>query len=264
MSEKVLLILVDGMRSDAITACGIPEFKRFYQEGTYSFHAKTVFPPVTLPCHMSLFHSVTPQKHGVLTNTIVPQNYPVDGLVERLAAAGKRTAFFYMWEQLRDLCTAGNHLSYSWFMSWRAYCKDEKLDWRATREAESHIQEFAPDFVFLYLGETDEYGHKYGWMSPEYLNCVRHAYTCIHHICATLPKDYHVIVTADHGGHGRDHGEDVPEDMTIPIVFRGRRFPAGESARPLHILDIAPTILDILGLEPCDGWEGRSVLADPL
>lgn len=50
--------------------------------------------------------------------------------------------------------------------------------------------------------------------------------------------------------------------MTIPIVFRGRRFPAGKALESLHILDIAPTILDIMGLEPGDGWEGHSILAD--
>lgn len=65
--------------------------------------AKTVFPSVTLPCHMSLFHSVVPQRHGILTNTFVPMARPVDGLIEKLHNAGKRCAFYYTWEQLRDL-----------------------------------------------------------------------------------------------------------------------------------------------------------------
>ncbi len=59
-----------------------------------SFCAQTVTPSVTLPCHMSLFHSVTPQRHGTTTNTYAPQVRPVRGLCEVLAAAGKRCAFF--------------------------------------------------------------------------------------------------------------------------------------------------------------------------
>lgn len=259
MSNKVLLIVVDGMRADSIPACEEAAIRVFFEGGCYSYTARTVFPPVTLPCHMSLFHSVDPQRHGVCSNTYVPQNHPIDGLIERLTAAGKTTAFFYMWEQLRDLCTAGKHLSYSWFMSWHAY-KALGLDWRAMNAAKAHIQELAPDFVFLYLGETDEAGHKYGWMSPEYLAAVGNAHACIAHICASLPADYSVIVTADHGGHDRMHGENIPEDMTIPIAFRGAQFPSGKELEGLSIKDIAPTILDILGLSPEPDWEGQSIL----
>ena len=99
MQDKVLLILVDGMRPDSILPGGGPEFEQFFRSGTYSLQGSTVFPPVTLPCHMSLFHSVDPDRHGVTTNVFVPQNHPIDGMVDLLYAAGKRTAFFYTWEQ---------------------------------------------------------------------------------------------------------------------------------------------------------------------
>ena len=260
MAEKVLLILVDGMRPDSIPVCGDAGLEAFYRGGTYSMEASTVFPPVTLPCHMSLFHSVDPQRHGITTNTFVPQNHPIDGLIETLAAARKRTAFFYMWEQLRDLCTVGGHLSYSWYMSWKVYAP-LGLDWRVTRAAEEHISELAPDFVFLYLGETDEVGHKYGWMSPEYLESVKNAWHCIKHTTAMLPEEYSVIVTADHGGHDRNHGDRIPEDMIIPITFHGPRFEAGRQLPDLNIMDIAPTILNLLGLPQNPDWEGRDILA---
>ena len=55
---KVLLILVDGMRPDAVVQNKIAG--KFLEESTFSLNAATVFPPVTLPCHMSLFHSVDP------------------------------------------------------------------------------------------------------------------------------------------------------------------------------------------------------------
>lgn len=259
MAEKVLLILVDGMRSDSIPLCGDQGFEALYKKGAYSMKATTVFPPVTLPAHMSLFHSVDPERHGIISNIFVQQNHPIDGIVEGLAAAGKTSAFFYMWEQLRDLCTPGKHLSFSWFMSWRAYA-EKKLDWRVTLEAEKHIAEVAPDFVFLYLGETDEFGHQYGWMGPEYLASVKNAYDCIEHIRATLPSDYSVIITADHGGHNRMHGQRIPEDMTIPITFLGKRFAPGTELENLNIKDIAPTIMDIMGLAKNPEWEGKSVL----
>lgn len=259
MQEKVLLILVDGLRPDSIPLCDDGTFERFYRGGTYSLSASTVFPPVTLPCHMSLFHSVDPDRHGVTTNTFVPQNHPIEGLVDRLYAHGKRTAFFYTWEQLRDLTLAGKSLHYSWFLHQRT--EDfPMLEQRETREAIRYIQEFAPDFVFLYLGGTDEVGHKYGWMSQEYLQEVKAASDCIREICAALPSEYAVIVTADHGGHDRNHGENIPEDMTIPITFHGSRFQQGRELPNLNIKDIAPTIAALLGVEPSSDWEGKSIL----
>ena len=41
--------------------------------------------------------------HGILTNTYVPQVRPVNGLCEQLRAGGRKCAFFYNWEELRDL-----------------------------------------------------------------------------------------------------------------------------------------------------------------
>ena len=93
--DKVLLILVDGMRPDSIATCGSEYADNMLKSCRYKdMQAKTVFPSVTLPCHMSLFHSVVPQRHGILTNTFVPMARPVDGLIEKLHNAGKRCAFY--------------------------------------------------------------------------------------------------------------------------------------------------------------------------
>ncbi len=50
-------------------------------------------PSVTLPCHMSIFHSMPPSRHGVTTYT--PPVRPVPRLVEVIHGAGQRTAFFH-------------------------------------------------------------------------------------------------------------------------------------------------------------------------
>lgn len=265
MSEKVLLILVDGMRADSISACGDPEFEGFMRSGTYSFQGKTVFPPVTLPCHMSLFHSVDPERHGVYSNTYIQQNHPIDGLIEVLTAQRKKSGFFYTWEQLRDLYRPDSHMAYSWYMDQRFFVYPElknirEVEHRATEAAKENILEFAPDFVFLYLGGADEYGHNRGWMSCDYLEEVRWAWRCIRDICAVLPEEYNVIITADHGGHLRNHGENIPEDMTTPVSFHGPGFIPGRELGSFSIKDIAPTITDILGIEPGIDWEGRSIL----
>ena len=110
--KKAILVLVDGMRPDALRACGNPGVEEMLAGSTYTLEGRTVMPSVTLPCHMSLFHSVDPDRHGVTTNVYTPQVRPVEGPVERLALAEKKCAFFYTWEELRDL-SRPDHLAYS-------------------------------------------------------------------------------------------------------------------------------------------------------
>ena len=59
---RVLLVSIDGMRPDAIK--DLPQVKKMMQESSYTFSEKTVFPSVTLPCHVSMFHSISPTRHG--------------------------------------------------------------------------------------------------------------------------------------------------------------------------------------------------------
>ena len=261
MSEnKVLLVLVDGMRPDSIAACGNPAYQKFFEEGAHTYKAQTTFPPVTLPAHMSLFHSVKTERHGVWTNTFVPQNHPITGLFETIDAAKKRSAVFYSWEQMRDCWIPRNSMSFSWMLSLHNYWKTMNVDIPTTKACKEHIAEYAPDFAWLYLGMVDVFGHGWGWMSKEYLDGVRIATECIMDIVSSLPPEYSVIVTADHGGHERNHGDNIPEDMTIPVTCHGPMFEKGKELSDVNIIDIAPTIAQILGIAPDPEWEGRSLI----
>ena len=70
---------------------------------------------------------------------------------------------------------------------------------------------------------------------------------------------YSIVIMADHGGHERSHGSSVPEDMTVPFFFYGEDFQAGEILEPVSLLEIAPTIVKIMGIEPDDDWDGCSI-----
>ena len=73
-------------------------------------------------------------------------------------------------------------------------------------------------------------------------------------------QEYTVIVTADHGGHERSHGEDIAEDMTIPIILHGSPFEKGKELETAQIIDIAPTITKIIGVDVATEWEGRPLV----
>lgn len=253
---KVLLILVDGMRPDALV--NIETAQEIMRDSSYTMAAKTVMPSVTLPCHMSLFHSVDPSRHGTTTNVYMPQVRPIKGLCETLQDNHKKSAFFYNWEELRDL-SRPNSLAFSYFCKGRDIGYDKAND-IVSAAAIDYLKKNHVDFTFVYLGYSDAAGHNHGWMSDEYMDALENSWKNIKMIISSLPKDYTVIITADHGGHDRTHGSDLPEDMTIPILIKGENFESGKIIKDANIKDIAPTVAKLLDVEPNDEWEGISLL----
>lgn len=253
---KTIVILVDGMRPDAIA--DHPTVKALMQSSAYTLSARTVMPSVTLPCHMSLFHSVDPSRHGTTTNTYAPQVRPISGLCEVLRRAGKSCAMFYNWEELRDL-TRPDSLAHGFYCSGHVYGYEEACR-RCTDAAITCLTENDVDFTFLYFGYPDAAGHNHGWMSEEYMISVDFSLTHIARVIEALPDDYQVIITADHGGHDRTHGTELDEDMTIPLICHGSAFAPGTVIADASIKDIAPTVTALLGVAPNPEWEGRNLL----
>ena len=251
---RVVLILVDGMRPDALE--GNKNVSRFMNESSWTLNARTVFPSVTLPCHMSMFHSVPPERHGVLTNTFTPMVRPVDGLFDVIHNSGKEAAIFYSWEQLRDVYRPG-HIRHVLMARERTY--DIRTE-NVTSATIEYIRKYNADLIFTYLGWPDAAGHNSGWMNEEYMNAVWRSWESIYRILEVIDDDTCVIVTADHGGHGRSHGTDAPEDMIIPAFFRGKPFSPGKEIYGVSIMDIAPTATAILGINAPSEWEGKSLV----
>ena len=257
MENKVILISIDGMRPDGLKACGNPFLKELEERCYYTYTGHSMFPSVTFPCHFSMAHSVTPQRHGILSNTYIPQVHTVKGIFEKVREAKKRAAMFYGWEPLRDIASPGS-LRFSTFVA--AY-EQESGDTLLTDKAIELIDERKPELVFLYMVETDEKGgHDNGWMSDAYLARISTAIDNTKRIFDKYGDEYSIIIMADHGGHDRCHGSDMPEDMTIPLFYYGKDFPKGKVIEEeTSLLDIAPTIAKLLELTPEEDWEGRAM-----
>lgn len=252
---KVLLILADGMRPDALA--DLPQVEEMKKKAAYTLQAETVFPSVTLPCHMSLFHSVPPMRHGTTTNIYAPQVRPVKGLFEVLAEAEKSCAMFYSWEELRDVSRPESLYDSQFVNSFKYGVKSD--DMLAERAVE-YLNKYDRDFTFLYLHGPDMTGHGHGWMGEEYLQNVRHIWEIIEKVVSSLDEEYTVLITADHGGHDRIHGTDASTDMTIPFFAKGKDFEAGKVLENVSILDYAPTVAKLLSVKPDKDWEGKSLI----
>ncbi len=78
-----------------------------------------------------------------------------------------------------------------------------------------------------------------------------------------------VVIVGDHGISLGEHGgpagqQDLyRESLWVPIIIAGAhpRLPAGQHDGPATLLDVAPTIADLLGLRETNPWQGHSLLA---
>jgi predicted AlkP superfamily pyrophosphatase or phosphodiesterase len=252
--SPVILFMLDGLRPDALAAADCPNLNALRRRGAWTLHAASVMPSVTLPCHMTIFHSVPPTRHGITSNDWTPMARPLPGLVDVAKGDGLRCAFYHNWEPLRNLNRPGS-LYYSYFRD-TVYSPDG--DDHIAAEAARAIPADRPDFAFVYLGTIDTLGHQHGWMSSEYLRQVSRVDRGVGQVLDALPADYTVLVNSDHGGHDRSHGTDLPEDLRVPWIVAGPGVRQGlEIAGPVSLMDTAPTAAHFLGLKPHPEWEGR-------
>jgi predicted AlkP superfamily pyrophosphatase or phosphodiesterase len=255
-ASLTLLVVVDGLRPDALAAVSCPNLETFCARAAATLHASSVMPSITLPCHMSIFHSVPPTRHGITSNDWTPMARPLPGLADVAHAAGRRNAFLYNWESLRNL-SQPRSLDFSYF---RRNNKHPDGDQVIADEAARYLTGDCLDFTFVYLGVLDNVGHKHGFMSDEYLAYLERVDGAVGTLLDALPDDATVLLTSDHGGHDRIHGTDEPEDMTVPWMIAGPHIRRGyEIQAPVSLLDIAPTMARVLEIIPDSDWEGRCV-----
>ena len=261
LSCGAILIVIDGCRPDGIQEANTPHIDSLIARGAYTFKAQSVVPSSTLPCHTSMFRGVTPSRHGITTNTWVPMVRPVPSIPELAHSMKRRTAFIYNWEQLRDLAAPGS-LDFSYF---KENLEEQEGDLTIAQVAVEHLIAEQPDFCFVYLGVVDIVGHRYGWMSSKYIEQIGIADRAIGVLLEALEgvnllERYFIIVQSDHGGHGKSHGTDLPEDLTIPWIVAGAKVKqVGEIKQPVRIFDTAPTLAHVLDLPLSEEWEGEPI-----
>jgi len=257
-AKHVVLFVIDGLRPDGLQHAETPVMDGLIASGVHTLQGQTVMPSVTLPCHMSLFLGVNPGRHGITTNTWTPQVRPVPGLMEVIHQAGGSTSAFYNWEPLRDVARPGA-LDASFFLN-NCHESSGVGDSALADLAADWLDRRAYTFSFMYFGYVDTAGHDAGFESDLYRQAIANADRCVGRVMDVLPEGCHVIVTTDHGGHEQSHGTDCEEDMTIPFILKGPTFPAGEVIeRQVHITDVAPTVMDLLGLASPEEWIGKPI-----
>lgn len=270
--KKVLIIGIDGCRTDALLAGEAPNLKKLAETGAFSQHTDICGPrphkadTISGPGWSNILNGVFPDKHGVTNNTFKGSNYeryPSLFTLLRKAHPDALTASYCTWEPIHKLVVKDASINRYTMEKGDSYGTG---DVRVAEEASKLLAEKDPELVFAYLGNVDETGHKHGFhpsVKP-YMDAIAAEDKNVGKMLEAIAKrptrdkeDWLILVGTDHGGRGTNHGggRDVPEIRQVFLIANGASVKQGEISETTHQVDIVATALAHLGVTAEKEWE---------
>jgi predicted AlkP superfamily pyrophosphatase or phosphodiesterase len=240
--SHVIVISMDGARPDAILQVDAPVLHRLAATGAASWQAQTILPSVTVPAHASMLTGLDVAEHGINTNTYNTEKLGLPTFLSIAAENGYATA----------MIVGKNKLEQLHYPDTVAYTFATSGD-RSVIDAAIVALDNGAQVLFIHMPNPDYFGHLSGWMSPQYLAELPNTDAQIGRLLAALDErqiraSTLLIITADHGGHDRIHGADIPEDRLIPLIINGFGVQAGVELENASITQVAATVLYALNL----------------
>lgn len=235
--RQVVLISIDGLNPQKITRQRTPAMVRMIRHGASTRNARTAYEKtLTLPNHTSMVTSRRVYRssggHGVTWND--DRLNPMT--VQRAAGHGVGSAFSVLEGHDRSAAVFASKEKFRLFdRSWpfgvdRFTLRRNNHDLMSL--AMRDVVNRKRPFTFIHLSAPDVAGHAHGWRSKQYRTAVRRADAEVGRLLRalgkrpTLRQDLTVILTADHGGGGRNHGDrTLRANYRVPFVVWGASVP---------------------------------------
>lgn len=260
--RRVIVVVLDGVRPDAVDAFDLHHLRRLARSGPSSMSARTVSPSLTWPALTSLLCGVSPADHGILADSVqLPRpKMKLSPLPELLRRAGYPSSAF-MGEIPVLYRGIGSRIARALGFAEMRFAGSSATE--VLLAARSVLRTQRRGLVFMHWADADRTGHEHGWMSPQYGDACRRVDSAL----GVLVSDTEVetdpgtvlIALADHGGGGlvpNHHDGDHPLNATIPMVLVGGRL-RHETLADASLLDIPSTIAWVLGVTPHSSYAGR-------
>ena len=285
---NLLLITIDTLRADRVGVYGhkpaeTPHLDRLARDGVLVERAMTPV-PLTLPAHASIMTGTYPLEHGVRNNGnyFLPEGIPT--LAGILKERGYVTAAFvaaFVLDARFGLARGFDHYSDR---------VNEALpgSWYAERNADEVLEDFKPWFArhgtdkfFAWIHFWDphmEYDPPEPYRSrfaDPYDGEVAYVDAAVGKILdllktAGIEDRTLVVVTSDHGEAFGEHGElghsifCYEENIRIPLILNlpGHLPPGKRTEGPASLVDVKPTVLELLGIEIPGHIQGISLIPE--
>lgn len=259
-ARRVVLISVDGWRAELAPQMRV--FNTLNKLGAWTLEAEAPLPTITTVSHAVMFTGAPPSKNGVTTSepkvlgeliglkaALAWRPLQIKTIFMAVKEAGWQTAAFAHASKMAGLFPPEALTAFKLFSESRPLVE---------RACSRIVKEPRDALIFIHLKDLDKTGHVYGWLSKEQLAVAKTIDQRLARLTKCLKESERrngvpivLILTTDHGGHGKIHGTDLPADRLVPLLVVGPGIKRGHKIEsPVALLNIAPTILKILQLKP--------------
>jgi uncharacterized protein YjbI with pentapeptide repeats len=272
-SPRSLVIALDGVRPDALAYADTPHLDALIAgtwhpeyQGAYAPFAQNLYDAATVsgPNHVSIMTGANGQQHQVSSNGDVDSgdydHFP--HYLARLEAAQPETATAYLftWSTDAEIPSGADYIKdgddadnvervVAMLNGTHADSTgDESTSWPLGTQ---------PHAIFLFLDDPDHTGHTWGFEPniASYVEELASIDTQIGTILEALvnrptwdQENWQIVITSDHGGYHTGHGGMSAPEHTIPFIVVSRSVTQGQLPPSTRNLDVAPTVLEHLGL----------------
>ena len=263
-AKHVFVIAFDGWGSYCMDSVNMPNTRALMEQGTYTFHKRTVLPSDSAPNWCSMFCGAPVEFTGWSNNGKGPDVKPIY-VNER---GSFPSIFTLMHEQLPSSQTV---CVYEWG-GIRPLIDPEIVDVCVkTPQAEiaavscDYIKNIKPELMVVIYDDPDHVGHAEGHDTPAYFAKMEELDARLGEILEAIKEagiydDSIIIVTSDHGGIETRHGGRDLMEMDTPFIVAGKNIcKGGEFQQSMMQYDFAHTVAEIFGLEVPDSWRGKSM-----
>ncbi len=276
-ADHVFIISFDGGKPAVIAESEMPVIKKLAAEGAVTWTAQTIFPPKTLPSHTSMLTGLGPDQHQVLWNNYEPirgkVKSPTIFTLAKLHDTALVTAMFPGKAKFRHLWLTGSldRFDFNGPQEDKPLPGTEEIEkavvpaQTVARNASEFIVASKPNLCFIHFPDPDSAGHKSGWGSPEQKEAFKVSDQALGQIVraiqqAGIASSSVILISADHGGHAKTHGENIPDDMNIPWIAWGKGVKKGFTiTAPITTYDTSATALWLLDVPLPDTFDGKPV-----
>ncbi len=276
-ARHVIFIGVDGVSTpafkDPVLLGRMPNIWMMMNQGSYTLEKRSVMPSSSAINWATIFNGLPTEQHGygqwnsskpeipaVLDNGrgMPPTIYTL--LREQRPKA--ESGCVYNWDgigPLIDTAVIDYHLYDPGYHEPEGYTMERYTLERAVEYIKFH----KPVFFTFYIGDVDEVGHRAGWESPEYYDCLVEVDRMVGLIFqaamdAGIFDDTIFVFSSDHGGSGKGHGKLEMAHLETPFILFGKHIREGYILEePMMQYDLTATIAYALGLKIPKAWHGR-------
>jgi hypothetical protein len=256
----VIFISLDAVRADHLTAATMPTVSALTSRGLHAPIAYTTV-PYTSGAVWSVFTSTYHTNYADNDRFYGFEPY----LTSLLVQAGYRAvAVHCLFDISADMVNGFDLVDNSLGPICRDFHAATTDD--MTELALRYLTERPDDRpLFLWAHFTDPHMPYLGGYETE----VRRVDGAVRQLVDAAREDSVIVVFSDHGesfgAHGqRGHVWRLDEEvLRVVLVMVGQGVPQREIPWPVSLIDIAPTVTELLALPTPQGWQGRSLLHDP-